>query len=136
MGFDYIFFDTALAQAFVAFGAERGVPSQVTADQIEGWVVRFPEDLSPEVEDAIEAEYNRLMLLQRDALDAADGADLNDVLGVQFTLASGQTCWVRVPAVLGRRLVAHFSFEEIHSLVALVAEQVLKPSDAPLCQKL
>ena len=136
MGFEYILFDAALAEALRSFAAALGAPGQVRADPLGGWVVQVPEDLAESVQDAIEAEYNRLMLLQRDVLDAADGADLNDVLGVQFTLPSGQTCWVRVPAVLGRRLADHFSFEEIHALVALVAEQVLQPSDAPLCQKL
>ncbi len=136
MGFEYIFFDATLADALVSFAATLGVPGQVRPDPMGGWVVWVPEDMPAGAEDAIEAEYDRLMLCQRDVLDAADGADTNDVLGVQITLPSGQTCLVRVPPQLGRGLVAQFSFEEIHQLVTLIAKQALQPVEGPLWRKL
>ncbi len=136
MGFEYIFFDVSLAQALSSFAAGQGVTAQVRPDTMGGWVVQVPEDLPVSAEDAIEVEYDRLMLHQRDVLDAADGADANDVLGVQVTLPGGENCLVRVPPHLGRRLVDQFSFEEIHQLVSLIAAQALQPAEGPLCQKL
>lgn len=136
MGFEYIFFDASLADALVSFAAGLGVPAQVRPDTMGGWVVQVPEDLPTAAEDAIEVEYDRLMLHQRDVLDAADGADANDVLGVQVTLPGGENCLVRVPPHLGRRLVDQFSFEEIHQLVSLIAAQALQPAEGPLCRKL
>lgn len=135
MGFEYIIFDEELVQRFVRFAADLGVAGQVQAEPLGGWVVQISEDLPEAAELAIEAEYNRLMLRQRDLLDAADGADAHDVLGVALTLPDGRSCWVRVPAHLGRRLAEHFNFEEIHQLVALVAEQALHPADGPVCRK-
>jgi len=136
VGFEYILFDGALAEALLGFAAALGAPGQMRADPLGGWVVQVPEDLPEPVQDAIEAEYNRLMLQQRDELDAADGADANDVLGVQVTLPGGASCLVRVPAYLGRKLVNTFSFEDIHQLVTLIAAQAVQPVDGPLCQKL
>jgi len=136
VGFDYIFFDAALADALLSFAAGLGAPGELRPDPMGGWVVQVPEDLSDAVQDAIEAEYNRLMLHQRDVLDAADGADTNDVLGVQVTLPGGEDCLVRVPPDLGRKLVNTFNFEEIHQLVTLIAAQAVRPVDGPLCQKL
>lgn len=135
MGFDYIFFDAALADALLSFAAALNAPGHLRADPMGGWVVQVPEDLPDAVLDAIENEYNRLMLHQREVLDAADGADTNDVLGVQVTLPGGESCLVRVPPYLGRKLVNTFSFEEIHQLVTLIAEQAVQPVDGPLCQK-
>jgi hypothetical protein len=136
VGFEYIFFDASLAQALSSFAAGLGVPAQLRSDALGGWVVQVPEDMPAAAEDAIEVEYDRLMLHQRDVLDAADGADANDVLGVQVTLPGGENCLVRVPPHLGRRLVDQFSFEEIHQLVSLIAAQALQPADGPLCRKL
>jgi hypothetical protein len=136
LGFEYIFFDASLAQALSSFAAGLGVPAQVRPDAMGGWVVQVPEDLPAGAEDAIELEHDRLMLLQRDVLDAADGADAHDELGVQVTLPGGENCLVRVPPHLGRRLVDQFSFEEIHQLVSLIAAQALQPADGPLCRKL
>jgi len=136
VGFEYIFFDASLAEALTRFAADFGVSAQVRADPMGGWVVQVPEDLPAAAEEAIEVEYDRLMLHQRDVLDAADGADANDVLGVQVTLPSGENCLVRVPPHLGRKLVDQFSFEEIHQLVSLIAAQALQPAEGPLCRKL
>lgn len=136
MGFDYIFFDAGLADALLSFASALGAPGLVRTDPLGGWVVQVPEDLPDAVQDAIEAEYNRLMLHQRDVLDAADGPDTNDVLGVHVTLPGGDDCLVRVPPLLGRKLVNTFSFEEIHQLVTLIAAQAVQPVDGPLCQKL
>lgn len=135
MGLDYILFDAALADALLSRAAALGAPGLVRADPMGGWVVQLSEDLPDAVLDAIETEYNRLMLHQRDLLDAADGADANDVLGVHVTLPGGESCQVRVPPHLGRKLVNTFSFDEIHQLVSLIAAQAVQPVDGPLCHK-
>lgn len=136
VGLEYIFFDASLADALVNFAAGLGVPAQARPDTMGDWVVQVPEDMPAGAEDTIEVEYDRLMLLQRDVLDAADGADAHDVLGVQVTLPGGGNCLVRVPPHLGRRLVTAFNFEEVHELVSLIAAQVLQPTEGPLCRKL
>jgi hypothetical protein len=137
MGHEYIFFDQPLVQQFVAFLDHLGIASEVRADVMGGWAVHLPAELPDATDALIEAENERLMCQQRDLVNAADASDgANEVMGVEVALTDGETCWVRLPADLGRRLSEHFSFEEIHQLVRLVAEQALQPLAGPICRKI
>lgn len=136
MGCEYMFFDAALLDRFVRLVAGLGVASSVQADQMAGFVVTLPDGLSDRLEADIELAYDALMQEQRDLINADEGGDACDVLGVDVSLPDGQTCLVRLPAVYGRRLVEHFSFEEIHALVTLIAHNVVHPVAGPLCRKL
>jgi hypothetical protein len=135
MGSEYIFFDEVLRDRFMAYLADHGIPSQFRSDQIEGFVVELADAVAEATESAIELEYDRLMELQRDLIDAADGEDGQDVMGVSVTLPDGQACMVRLPAAYGRRLVEHFTFEEIHELGSVIARNVANPVSGPLCRK-
>jgi hypothetical protein len=130
---EYILFDPALRDRFVAFAAERGVACGVRPDRIEGFVVELPDHLAADIEDEIEAEYEALMDEQRDIVDAADDAG-RDLMGVTVTLADGRSLVVRLPSAYGRRLFDHFSAEEIHRLVSAIAQSALDPVEGPLCQ--
>ena len=136
MGNEYMFFDAALLDRFVTFVGHLGIASQVQPDRMAGFVVTLPDGLSDGLEADIELEYGHLMQAQRDLINTDEGGDARDVLGVEVNLPDGQTCLVRVPAVYGRRLAEHFSFEEIHALVTLIAHNVVNPVAGPLCRKL
>ena len=133
MSTEYIFFDESLCARFVQFAAAHQLGSQVRADAMQGSVVALAEDLSEALEDLVESEYEALMLEQMATLEA-DETD-RSVLGVNVELASGQTCTVRIPSALGRRLFEIFSTEEIHDLVNAIVRSVESPSHGPLCQK-
>jgi len=135
MGNEYIFFDEVLRDRFMAYLADHGMPSQFRPDQIEGFVVELADAVPEATESAIELEYDRLMELQRDLIDAVEGEDGQDVMGVSVTLPDGQACMVRLPGAYGRRLVEHFTFEEIHELVSVIAWNVANPVSGPLCRK-
>lgn len=130
----YIFFDADLGERFLAFAAGRGVAGSMRTDPMGGHVVELPDDLPDEIEEAIEDEYERLMDEQRDLVEAEEGNDARDLMGVSVALPDGRTCVVRLPADYARRLVEHFSFEEIQELVAVIARGVLQPVDGPLCR--
>lgn len=132
---EYIFFDARLRDRFVSFIATRGIPSQMWPDAMEGFVVALADDLADEIEEAIEAEYSTLMEEQRDLVEAADGANSRALMAVAVTLPDGQQGVVRIPAHYARRLFAHFSTEEVHELVAAIAQAVTNPVGGPLCRK-
>lgn len=135
MANEYIFFDESLRDRFLAFFAKHGgVEGRTWADRIEGWVVELPEEVAPGVQVAIEAEYDALMDLQREMADAADGAQARDVVSVSLTLPNGDPCMVRLPAGMARRLLEHFTFEDIHQLVSVIALGVANPTSGPLCR--
>ena len=135
MSSEYIFFDEALRDRFIGFVTNHGISSQVRPDQIEGFVVELPDGLSEDIQSAIEAENEVLMELQRDMVNAAEGDEARDVMGITVTLPDGQSCLVRLPAAYGRRLVEHFTFQEIHGLVSVIAQNVANPVTGSLCSQ-
>ena len=135
MGNEYIFFDAALRDRFVGFLAARGIPGELRADAMEGFVVALADDLDDEIEETIEDEYTTLMEAQRDLVEAAEGDNARALMGVAITLPDGQPGVVRIPARHARRLFAHFSVEEVHELVAAIAQSVANPVTGPLCQR-
>lgn len=132
---EYIFFDAALRDRFVGFLAARGISGELRADAMEGFVVALADDLDDDLEEAIEDEYTTLMEAQRDLVEAADGDQALALMAVAITLPDGQPGVVRIPARHARRLFAHFSVEEVHELVAAIAQSVANPVAGPLCHR-
>lgn len=133
---EYIFFDAALRDRFVAFAKTHGIESKVKSDPIADHVVVLPGHLDDAVADALEAEYETLMDEQMALVDAEDSPDARDLLGVAIKLPDGRDCTVRLPAVLARRLFGAFTPEEIHELVETIARSVANPVAGPVCRDL
>ena len=135
MGFEYMFFDDALRDRFVAFASARGIPSTVRQDVIAGFVVDLPDGLADELQDALEVEYDSIMDEQR--LLAESDAELvsHHAAGVTVTLADGTTRAIRLPPPIARRLLEHFTPEEVHEIATAIAQGIDNPVDGPLCRK-
>ena len=135
MGLEYMFFDEALRDRFVAFASEHGIASTVQQDKIAGFVVALPDGLADELQDALEAEYESIMDAQM--LLAESDAELisHHVAGVTVTLADGTTRAVRIPPPIARRLFEHFTPEEVHEIATAIAQSVENPIDGPLCRR-
>lgn len=132
MSYEYMFFDAGLCERFTQFATARGIPCQVRPDPIMGFVATLPDDLADDVEAEIETEYDALMEIQREMVDAEDDA-ARCLMGVEVTLPDGQICQVRLPAAYARRLCEHFSPQEIHEIVAAIAADLSRPA-GPLCR--
>jgi hypothetical protein len=133
MATEYIFFAEDLRDRFVALAEQRGLPCQSRPDALEGYVVALPDHLADEHAAALEAAYDLLMDEQKERVESDDVADAREVLGIAVTLADDRPCLVRLPAALARRLLQHFSTDEIHTIVAAVVDSVENPIDGPLC---
>lgn len=135
MGFEYMFFDAALRDRFVAFASARGIASTVRQDVIAGFVVDLPDGLADELQDAFEVEYDSIMDEQR--LLAESDAELvsHHAAGVTVTLADGTTRAIRLPPPIARRLLEHFTPEEVHEIATAIAQGIENPVDGPLCRK-
>jgi hypothetical protein len=129
---EYIFFNAALRDKFVAFAEQRGVPCTASDDSM-GLLVAIPEDISEEMSDEIEAYYESLEDEQEE-LSKAEG-DLNRLAGFNFSLPDGQQRMLPMPSEMANRLLANFSMEEIQGLLNATAERTLNPnSDDRLCK--
>jgi len=135
MGFEYMFFDEALRDRFVAFASGHGVVSTVRPDEIAGFVVTLPDGLADDLQDVLEDEYDSIM--DEQMLLAESDSDLvsHHATGVTVTLADGTTRTVRIPPPIARRLFEHFTVDEIHEIASAIAQSVENPIDGPLCRK-
>lgn len=135
MGFEYMFFDEALRDRFVAFASGHGITTTVRPDEIAGFVVELPDGLADNLQDTIEAEYDAIM--DEQMLLAESDSDLvsHHATGVTVTLEDGTTRAVRIPPPIARRLFEHFTAGEIHEIASAIAQSVENPIDGPLCRK-
>jgi hypothetical protein len=135
MGFEYIFFNEALRERFVAFAAGHGIASTVRQDEIAGFVVELPEGIADELQGAIEAEYESIMDEQMLLAEAGEELVSHHAVSASVTLADGSTRAIRIPPPIARRLFEHFTPDEVHEIVTAIAHSVENPIDVPLCRK-
>lgn len=135
MAVEYMFFDEALRDRFVAFAATHGIAGTVREDEIDGFVVALPDGMDDALEDALEAEYDAIM--DEQMLRAESDTELvsHAVAGTTVTLTDGSTRTVRIPPPIARRLFEHFTSGEIHEIVTAIAQSVEHPIDGPICRK-
>lgn len=129
--FEYIFFETALRDKFVSRAQQLGVPCTSTEDHL-GMVVAIPEDIPDDTADTIEAYYETLED-EQEALSMDEG-DLSRLAGFRFRLPDGSERMVPLQPDLANRLMAHFSFDEIQTLFAAVADCTLNQTEEHLCK--
>lgn len=132
---EYIFFDATLRDRFIALVTDLGLHCSTRPDPIAGYVVAVSDDLDDETATAIEDQYDLLMDDQCALVEAADHTSSHALMAVNISLPDGRPCTVRIPARYGRRLVEHFTFDEINELVRLIAEEVLEPVGGPICRE-
>ena len=135
MGFEYMFFDETLRDRFVDFASARGIASTVRKDEIAGYVVELPDGLADALQEDIEAEYDTIMDEQMLLAESDEELVSHHAAGVTVTLADGTTRAVRIPPPIARRLLEHFTPEEVHEIATVIAQGIENPVDGPLCRK-
>jgi hypothetical protein len=133
---EYILFDEALRDRFIARAAAHGLACVVRPDRIAGYVIALPDELPEEVEAALEADYEVLMDEQQALVENAEEGGDRTLMAVDITLDDGRQISVCLPAAYARRLYENFEIDEIHALVTAIAREVLHPQDVPLCHRM
>lgn len=132
---EYIFFNQELCERFTRFAENMGLHSNVREDAIEGSVLEVMGELDDAQMEALEIEYESLMDEQMQLADAEEGWVTHRAVGIGVTHANGETGMIRLPVDMAKKLMAHFSAEEIQEMVQTIADALAQPSDAPLCRK-
>jgi hypothetical protein len=136
MGFEYMFFDEALRDRFLAFASGHGIAGTMRADEIAGFVVTLPDELTDAQQDALEAEYEAIMDEQMLLAESNEELVSHHAAGTTVTLTDGTTRTIRIPPPIARRLFEHFTSGEIHEIATAIAHSVENPIDGPICRKL
>lgn len=135
MNTEYMFFNDALRDRFVAFVTAHGIASTVRKDEIAGFVVALPDDLDDALADAVEDEYESIMDIQMLLAESDEDMVSHAVAGITVKLADGSTRDIRIPPPIARRLFDHFTPAEVHEIATAIAQSVENPIDGPLCRK-
>ncbi len=135
MGFEYMFFSEALRDRFMAFAAEHGIASTMRQDEIAGFVVELPDGLDDDLQDTIDDEYDSIMDEQMLLAEADEELVSHHAFGVTVTLEDGTERAVRIPPAVARRLLEHFTPDEVHEITTAIVQSAENPVDGPICHK-
>jgi len=128
---DYIFFDEALRERFVAFAQTRNVPCTVADDNL-GLLASIPETFPEELIDELEDHYEQLQDEQADLSHSV--GEFNRLAGFRFNLPNGQSRMLPLQTHIANRLLANFTLEEIQNLFESVARCTVNPGEERLCK--
>lgn len=134
---EFIFFNADLRDRFATQVQLNGGKPEVRDDHF-GWVLSFEEQyLNEEVMRRLEAEYEELEFEQMHLIEQEeDGGGIEKhVAGFDVRLSNGNTVMAPIQPDLAGRLMAEFTFEEIHTMFSSVAEAAINPDDRPLCKR-
>lgn len=122
---EYIFFDAALRDRFMAYAESRGVGCTMQDDNM-GMVVAVPEDIAEETAMALERYYDELEDEQTELIAEEDGG-LRQLAGFRYRLPDGQPRRVSLQPEIANRLLAAFGMQEIQAMFETVAHSALHP---------
>ena len=129
--FEYIFFDAALRDKFVAHAKNLGVSSTFHDDHM-GLVVAISEDIGENAENSLEQLYDELEKEQSALLLQEEGG-LKRLAGFYYKLPDGQSRMVPLETDIANRLLTAFTMEEVQTLFETVALSMFEQEDR-LCK--
>jgi len=131
---EYIFFDERPWRQFIDYLQSLGLEPKASSGD-EGWLVALPEDLDDDLDEKIEAYYDRMLEMNESLVAEEEGQDHVHTAGVNVTLADGRVVQAAVDPTLMRRILSAISPEELGDLVNVIVDAVENPDERPFCQR-
>jgi hypothetical protein len=126
---EYIFFHDEPRKQFLQYIESLDIP-HVEQDDTMGMIVAIPEELGEDIEDEIEAHYDKLM---EDA-EAGEAAE-KDVAAMTISLQSGDTIYASVEPKGLNRILSVITTQELNDLVNSIVSSVETPDERPFCNR-
>ena len=131
---EYIFFDERPWRDFIDFLKQLGLEVK-SAVKEEGWLVYVSEELDDELDEKIEACYDRLLEQNERLIAEREGEDHVHTAGINVTLADGRIVQAAVDPKLMNRLLDAVSTDELGEFVSAIAHAVENGDERTLCQR-
>ena len=131
---EYIFFDDEPRKQFIQYMESLDIP-HVEQDDTMGMIVAVPEDMGEDIEDQIEAHYDKLMEDAEERLAEAGEAAEKDVAAITISLQNGNTIYASVEPKVLNRILSVISTQELNDLVTSIVSSVENPDDGPFCNR-
>lgn len=126
---EYIFFHDEPRKQFLQYIESLDIP-HVAQDDTMGMIVAIPEELGEDIEDEIEAHYDKLM---EDA-EAGEAAE-KDVAAMTISLQSGDTIYASVEPKGLNRILSVITTQELNDPVNSIVSSVETPDERPFCNR-
>ena len=131
---EYIFFDDEPRKQFIQYMESLDIP-HVEQDDTMGMIVAVPEDMGEDIEDQIEAHYDKLMEDAEEWLAEAGEAAEKDVAAITISLQNGNTIYASVEPKVLNRILSVISTQELNDLVNSIVSSFENPDDRPFCNR-
>jgi len=131
---EYIFFDDEPRKQFLQYLALLDIP-HVEQDDTMGMIVAVPEDMGEDIEDEIEAHYDKLMEDAEQLLIEDGEAAEKDVAAITITLDDGNTVYASVSPKILNSILSVITTQELNDLVNSIVSSVQNPDDRPFCSR-
>ena len=131
---EYIFFHDEPRKQFLQYIESLDIP-HVEQDDTMGMIVAIPEELGEDIEDEIEAHYDKLMEDAEERLAEAGEAAEIDVAAMTISLQSGDTIYASVEPKALNRILSVITTQELNDLVNSIVSSVETPDERPFCNR-
>lgn len=133
---DYVFFDRRPFDLFIAYVRAAGVEPTTCIDE-ETFEVSLADDLDDDLAGRIEAEYDRLLDMNRELYYAENEAGPNNfsMAGIELHLKDGTKSVVDVRPEILSKLLDALSYDELTAFVADIVRRVEDPDARTFCQR-
>jgi len=131
---EYIFFHDQPRQNFISYLVSHNIPYN-EQDDIMGMIIAVPEDMGDDIEDDIEAYYDKLMEDAEELLNEDGEVAEKDVAAITISLQSGETIYASVDPKVLNRILGVITTQELNELVNSIVSSVENPDDRPFCSR-
>lgn len=131
---EYIFFHDQPRQKFISYLVNHDIPYNKQDDTM-GMIIAVPEDMGSDIEDDIEAYYDKLMEDAEELLIEDGEVAEKDVAAITISLQSGETIYASVDPKVLNRMLNVITTQELNDLVNSIVSSVENPDDRPFCSR-
>lgn len=131
---EYIFFHNQPRQKFISYLVNHDIPYNEQDDTM-GMIIAVPEDMGDDIEDDIEACYDKLMEDAEELLIEDGEVAEKDVAAITISLQSGETIYASVDPKVLNRVLGVITTQELNDLVNSIVSSVENPDDRPFCNR-
>ena len=131
---EYIFFHDQPRQKIISYLVNHDIPYNKQNDTM-GMIIAVPEDMGDDIEDDIEAYYDKLMEDAEELLIEDGEVAEKDVAAITISLQSGETIYASVDPKVLNRVLGVITTQELNDLVNSIVSSVENPDDRPFCNR-
>lgn len=133
---EYALFSKQPFDLFVGYLKEQGLSPQ-TRQEEDCLLVILPEDLESELHDRIDTEYDRLLTLNMNLVDADEAENSGyHTAGIVVNLKDGHISYANVDPGHMARILEVLSPEDFGKVVTAIVDAVENPDPRTACQKM